>query len=168
MEEPMGALDLTTFCGGSCGTCARSPQHTAFREAAALLAEVVDAHGFSHWMPDVVKGFDYAEFRKGLDFFADRESWLVCTKGCRNGDGGPPFCVRECCREHGVDLCFDCADFPCEKTTAFADMASAAEEYRQLGRAEWLRRQSERASQGYEAHTRKYYQVRRSRSAPGS
>ncbi len=118
----MGALDLTTFCGGSCGTCARSSQHTAFREAAA---------------------FDYAEFRKGLDFFADPESWLVCTKGCRNGDGGPPFCVRECCREHGVDLCFDCADFPCEKTTAFADMVSAAEDYRQLGRAEWLRRQSE-------------------------
>jgi hypothetical protein len=160
----MDVRDLSTYCGGYCGTCARSSEYAAFREAAAVVAELADAHGFAHWLPRLVKGFDYAEFRKGLDFFADSDSWLVCKKGCRQGDGGPPFCVRDCCREHGVSLCFECADFPCEKTAALRGREQAAAEYRELGAAGWLRRQCERASQGYEAHTGKYYRVHRSYS----
>jgi hypothetical protein len=160
----MDVRDLTTYCGGYCGTCARSSEYTAFREAAAVLAELADAHGFAHWLPQLVKGFDYAEFRKGLDFFADPGSWLVCKRGCRQGDGGPPFCVRQCCREHGVDLCFECVEFPCEKTAAFRDREQAAAEYRELGAAGWLRAQREKASQGHEAHTGKYYRVHRGAS----
>jgi hypothetical protein len=63
-----------TYCGGSCATCARHAGTTAFRQAASLLAEVADAHGFYHWMPREVREFDYAEFRKGLAFFADPDS----------------------------------------------------------------------------------------------
>ncbi len=152
--------NLMTYCGSHCGTCARSTGFTAFREAASLLAELTDAHGFHHWMPEAVKDFDYAEFRKGLTFFADPESWLVCRNGCRAGKGGPPSCVRECCREHGVDVCFDCPDFPCEKARAFDGIEDRTREYKQLGRKEWLRRLEEKASHGFEAHTGKYYQVK--------
>ena len=158
--------DLTTYCGGFCGTCARFLGYTAFRDAAALLAELADAHGFRYWLPEEVKEFSYAEFRKGLDFFADPDSWLVCKKGCRGGDGGPPFCVRDCCKEHGIDTCYDCSEFPCARTRAFSRIENSAKEYAELGRAEWLRRQVRSADDGFEAHTGKYYQVRTSAAPP--
>lgn len=158
--------DLMTYCGGFCGTCARSVSYTAFRDAAALLAELADAHGFQHWMPEAAKEFSYSEFRKGLEFFADPDSWLVCKRGCRAGDGGPPFCVRECCRQHNVDVCFDCGDFPCDKTRPFEGIEKRGEEYAELGRAEWLRRRANMARRGFEAHTGKYYHVKRSATPP--
>jgi len=46
-------------------------------------------------MPLEVKEFDYAEFRKGLDFFSREDTWLVCREGCKGGGGGPPDCVRD-------------------------------------------------------------------------
>jgi hypothetical protein len=70
-------------------------------------------------MPGAVKEFDYTEFRKGLGFFADPDSWLVCRNACKGGNGGPPFCVRNCCEQHKVDICFECEEFPCEKTVPF-------------------------------------------------
>ena len=100
--------------------------------------------------------------------FADPKSWLVCKKGCRGGDGGPPFCVRECREQHEVDICFDCPEFPCEKTTAYKGIREKAKEYRELGKAEWVRSQLKKANQGYEAHTGKFYRVCRSDSPPVS
>lgn len=61
--------DLITYCGMNCGSCARYQGLTVFREAIRLVAELVDSHGFQHWMPGAVKEFDYTEFRKALDFF---------------------------------------------------------------------------------------------------
>ncbi len=150
---------LLTYCGGYCGCCARFLRHKSFRNAAALLAEIADSHGFQYWMPLEVKEFDYDEFRKGLDFFSREDTWLVCRKGCKGGGGGPPDCVRECCREHGVDVCFECREFPCGKVKEKNDMMKRAREYRRLGRKEWLRRQDEKARKGFEGHTRKYYRV---------
>jgi hypothetical protein len=34
-----------------------------------------------------------------------------------------------------------------------------ANEYKKLGKDEWLRRQVEKANQGFEPHTKKYYQI---------
>ncbi len=160
--------DLITYCGGFCGTCARCSQYTAFREAASVLAELTEGHGFHHWMPGAVKEFDYTEFRKGLIFFADPDSWLVCRNACKGGNGGPPFCVRNCCEQHKVDICFECEEFPCEKTKPFEGIVERAQEYRTLGRSEWLRRQVEKAHQGFEGHTRKYYRVSTSDTPPES
>ena len=149
--------DLLTYCGAYCGTCARCIDYTAFRQAASLLAELADAHGFQHWLAPAVTDFDYAHFRKGLAFFADADSWLVCKRGCRGGDNGPPFCPRECCQKRAVDVCSECAEFPCEGLKPF--IVERADEYRRVGRAEWLRRRAEEASQGFEAHTGKCYRV---------
>ena len=155
-----------TYCGHYGGQCARYRGYTAFRTAAALLAEVADAHGFRHWMPDAAKEFDYHEFRKGLEFFARDDSWLVCQTCCKGGDGGPPHCVRECCKEHEADVCFECAEFPCEKVKDDDEMMQRARAYRELGREEWLRRAAEDAERGRELHTRKYYKVWMSDTSP--
>jgi hypothetical protein len=151
--------DIVTCCGGYCGTCARWKGYTAFRQAASLVAELVDAHGFRHWMTEAPIGFDYAEFRKGLDFFASEDSWLVCRVPCKEGDAGPPFCVRQCCIEHDVDLCFECPEFPCDKAQADESLMQKASQYQALGRTRWLEQKVHAAQAGVEAHTGKAYRV---------
>lgn len=150
---------MITYCGGYGGCCARYLGYTAFRDAAALLAEIADSHGFHHWMPHEVKEFNYAEFRKGLGFFSREDTWLVCKGCCKGGGGGPPGCVRDCCIKHKVDVCFECSEFPCNKVKDEAAMMEAARKYRELGRDEWLRQHVEKAKHGFEGHTGKYYQV---------
>ena len=148
--------DLVTYCGVHGGTCARWHGFTQFRKFAAYLAEIADGHGFQHWMPQAVKEFDYAEFRKGLDFFSRDNTWLVCRQCCRGGDG-PQCRIRDCCRQHGVDLCFECGEFPCDVVRDHSALLQRAKRYEELGRTEWLWEQVELASQGYEHHTGKCY-----------
>ena len=155
----MDVRDLSTYCGAYCGTCARSSEYTAFREAAAVVAELADAHGFAHWLPGLIKGFDYAEFRKGLDFFASDDTWLVCHECCIGGEGYTECDIRKCCVERGVDICFECSDFPCPKSQR-PGMLERSKEYEQLGRAKWLEREIERADKGYELHLGKYVSIR--------
>jgi len=150
---------LVTYCGlyGAC--CARYLGHRPFRQAAEIVAEICDAHGFHAWMPQVVTEFDYGEFRKGIEFFRRDDTWFVCEGCCKGGGGGPPDCVRKCCVERGVELCFECGEFPCARAAKDAALLARGEEYRRLGREEWLRRQIERAEQGYELHTRWRYRI---------
>jgi hypothetical protein len=154
--------DLITYCGVYGGTCAYHTGHSALRETASILSELTDALGFQHWMPEIVKDFDYKEFRKGLAFFSDQKSWLVCTKCCKDGYGRPNCPMRNCCRERGLDICFDCEEFPCKKIKWDARALKRAEEYKKLGKDEWWRTQVEKANQRFEHHTEKYYQIRTS------
>ena len=41
---------------------------------------------------------------------------MRCNKTCRNG-GGPPFCkIRKCCKEKGIEGCWECDEFEvCDK-----------------------------------------------------
>jgi hypothetical protein len=154
----MSHWELTTYCGSYCGTCARYKDYSILRTAANLLAELINAHGFRYWLPREVS-FNYNEFQKGLDFFRKEDSWLVCQSGCRGGDGEPPDCPRDCCIEHGVDLCFDCQEFPCKKMESDTIMIERAREYKRLGRKAWVQCLVKRAEQGYEHHTNKYYKI---------
>jgi len=151
--------DLITYCGGYGGTCARWCEYTAFRDLAAVLAEWLDAQGYHHWMPSEVEEFDYGEFRKGLDFFGKEDTWLVCRKCCKGGDSNPNCEIRNCCKSHDVEVCFDCDEFPCEKVKDNTGMIERAREYDRLGKHEWLRQQVEKAKKGFEGHTEKYYQI---------
>jgi hypothetical protein len=162
----MEIKDLITYCGAYCGHCARYHGYTVFREAVSTVREIADAHGFQHWMPGAVKDFDYTEFRKGMAFFSNAESWLVCRGSCKNGDGRHDCPMRNCCRERGIDICFDCTNFPCEKTTRNEEIVKRAREYKNLGKDKWLRAQGEKANQGFELHTGKYYQVRTGENPP--
>lgn len=151
--------DLITYCGVYGGTCARWCDYAEFRDLAALLAEWVDAQGFQHWMPHVMEEFNYSEFREGLEFFSKGDSWLVCYRCCKGGDGNPECEIRKCCRERGLEICFDCDEFPCVKVVEDSRMIERARRYRAQGKLEWLQQQVERADRGFELHTGKYYQV---------
>lgn len=155
----MNPEDLITCCGFYGGTCARFVEYTVFRDLAAILAEIVDAHGFHYWMPESVKEFDYTEFRKTLDFFSKKNTWLVCERCCK--DKGCR--IAECCENHGLTICFDCNEFPCDKINGLQHVAKQVrdnyEEYKKLGKEKWLQHQITKAKQGYELHTEKYYQI---------
>ncbi|MFH1688021.1 MAG: DUF3795 domain-containing protein [bacterium] len=149
--------ELITYCGLYGGHCARWQGYPHFRGLARELAEWLESMGCGYWMPHTVGEFNYTEFKKGLDFFADDGNWFTCTKCCHHGDGYPECPVRKCAIEKGVELCFDCAEFPCDVCRPFFDIEERAREYRELGRRRWLARQLEFAEQGYELHTRKCY-----------
>lgn len=151
--------DLITYCGVYGGNCARWCEYTVFRDLANVFAEWLDAQGYQRWMPAHVKEFDYNEFRKGLDFLGNDDSWLVCRKCCKGGDGNPECEIRICCHDRGLALCFECPDFPCDRIKEDERMIQRAEEYKNLGKEKWLKRQIEKAKQGFELHTQKYYQI---------
>jgi len=73
------------------------------------------AERFSRFLPE----FDnYPSFKKLLDFFAHGN----CT-GCRNGTCKHPDCgVFHCYKEKGVEFCFQCEEFPCDKTNFDLDL----------------------------------------------
>jgi len=108
--------DLITYCGLYGGTCARWHEYAAFRDTAATLAEWLDAQGYQYWMPTEVKEFDYTEFRKALDFFSKKDTWLVCTNCCKGDDGNPNCEIRKCCRESGLEYALSAVNSPVIKS----------------------------------------------------
>ena len=153
----MRTEDLTTYCGGYCGQCARWKDNATFTRLASAMAELADAHGFQYWMPNEVKEFDYREFRKALDFFSNKDGWLICKKGCKQGDGNPYCEIRNCCQKHGINLCFECSEFPCDMIRKDKKVMERAREYKELGKEKWLQHQKKKGKKGFEDHTKKYY-----------
>jgi hypothetical protein len=129
------------------------------------MVEWVDSMGFRHWMPEMIEEFDYTNFRAGLGFFAKEDSWLVCHHCCKGGDGNPDCEIRDCCQTRGVDLCFDCDEFPCSRTWIDPAMLRRARKYKQLGRAAWLQRQVEKATAGFEHHIGKCCTIKATKEA---
>jgi len=67
------------------------------------------AERFSSFLP-VFK--NYPSFKKMLSHLAEPN-----CEGCRQGGCKYPDCgVAKCYNEKGVDFCFQCDEFPCEKT----------------------------------------------------
>jgi hypothetical protein len=153
----MSANNLVTYCGVYCGYCGRWHENAVIARLATELAELVDLHGYQHWMPTSVREFDYGEFRKALGFFSKKDSWLICYKGCTYGDGRPNCEIRDCCRERGLDLCFECEEFPCDTVKDNKRMVESAREYKKIGKEERLHQQVKKAREGYELHTEKFY-----------
>ncbi len=81
---------------------------------------------------------------------------LVCH-GCKS-DAVCSFCTechfKKCSSEKGIEFCFECGDFPCEKLTAFRNdeyphhsiIFKNLDEIRTVGVAHWLTLQKERWS----------------------
>ena len=100
-------------CGLSCRKCfsyieGEIGYHS--KELQKLLGNFdIYAERFSAFIPAFK---DYPSFKKMLAFFAEPD-----CEGCRNGTCKYPNCgVIECYREKGVDYCFQCDEFPCDRT----------------------------------------------------
>lgn len=100
-------------CGLSCGKCQAYGDGDIRKHASELklLLGSFDTYAerFSKFLP-VFK--NYPGFRELLNQFS-----AANCKGCRQGDCKYPNCgVATCYKQKGVDFCFQCNEFPCEKT----------------------------------------------------
>ena len=100
-------------CGLSCRKCFANSQG----EIAALSRQLqkrlgsfdIYAERFSAFLPAFQ---DYPPFKELLAYLAQGH-----CDGCREGICLYPDCgVTTCYQEKGVDFCFQCDEFPCEKT----------------------------------------------------
>ncbi len=100
-------------CGLNCSKCQAYSEGDIRMHASELkrLLGSFDAYAerFSKFLP-VFR--NYAAFKEVLGHFSQAN-----CKGCRQGDCKYPNCgVASCYRQKGVDFCFQCAEFPCNKT----------------------------------------------------
>jgi hypothetical protein len=114
-------LEYLAPCGLSCVKCVGYAKGK-IREHAERLRDLLGgfdryAERFSAFLP-VFK--NYSAFRELLEYFCRAD----CS-GCRKGSCKYPNCgVKVCYRGKGVDFCFQCDEFPCEKTNFDPDLKS--------------------------------------------
>ena len=99
-------------CGLVCHTCAACAGGVMKRPAQQLLRYL---EGFDRYA-DKLSAFDprlkkFGEFREVLGMLGE-----ASCEGCRDGVCKFPGCgIAPCVKVMGVDFCFECADFPCDK-----------------------------------------------------
>jgi hypothetical protein len=100
-----------SYCG-LCDDCRLG--NWDFLETVSRLQEYVGrfrADWWLHCFPEG-NGFDFQEFRKGLEWFL---SHTECP-GCKGGRGLENCPIRTCARERQLEHCYLCADLqPCDK-----------------------------------------------------
>ncbi len=94
---------------------------------------------------------EFKTFWKSLEGFC--KSGENC-KGCRSGKCGyPPCAIRKCAAEKKVDVCSSCPEFPCKRFEGLAKtyptLLADARRQREVGLAQWIREQDERAGRGF-------------------
>ena len=112
-------LNFLAPCGLSCRKCMANSEGDIKKSSAALKRQLGNfdkyAERFSSFIP-VFK--NYPVFKEMLDFFITAD-----CRGCRQGDCKYPHCgVAACFKEKKMDFCFQCDEFPCEKTNFDPDL----------------------------------------------
>jgi hypothetical protein len=99
-------------CGLDCERCVRYEQGRVKRLATELAAAL---EGFANMAPRVADRLpalrEYDRFAEILELFGKAD-----CKGCRAGEVQFPMCAaRTCFKEQGVDFCFQCGQYPCQR-----------------------------------------------------
>jgi len=130
-EDILGRL---APCGLDCERCAMYAGGR-IKHLATGLAEALQ--GFENMAPKVADRVpalgEYSHFVEILQLFTE----AGCA-GCRGGGSQLPFCAaRTCYRERGVDFCFQCEEYPCQRNAYPDNMArrwrSANDRMREAG-----------------------------------
>jgi hypothetical protein len=115
MESELAYQDVVARlapCGLDCERCVMYAEGR-IKNLSAGLAQALE--GFEKMAPRVADRLpallEYDRFVEVLKLFTK----AGCA-GCRNGGSQLPFCAaRTCFREQGVDFCFQCKAYPCER-----------------------------------------------------
>ena len=106
-------LNILAPCGLNCVKCFAYSEGE-IKMLSGRLQELLgsfdrSAERFSAFLP-IFK--NYPSFKELLAFFTKSD-----CRGCRNGTCIRPNCgVITCYQKNGVDFCFQCEEFPCNKT----------------------------------------------------
>jgi len=125
-------------CGLNCRKCLAHADGDIRRTSEKLRWLLGDfdryAERFARFSP-VFK--NYPAFKELLAYFAQAD-----CEGCRSGRGKYPNCeVVKCHLEKGVDFCFQCDEFPCDKANFDADL-----------KRRWIRMNNRMKEVGVEAY----------------
>jgi hypothetical protein len=137
--------DEVGYCGIYCRTCYWYTD--TMRKPATQLIDVIKSHSeVAGWIN--YKGGKSAETIKGLEIL----SKAACAFNCKGGGGWDGCPVRTCCVAKGIDFCFECSEFPCEKVWSeksehanvfTANKIKRLREMKEMGVEEWIKKQWE-------------------------
>jgi len=135
-------LEFVTYCGLYCGLCA---ERTRIPQLAAALQQAMAEEGWPFFGPS------FPGFAPFWEFLEKLHTECGCS-GCRAGGGFPQCQIRACALERGLDLCSQCADFPCERVEGLAarypTLIADNRRLQAMGLEQWLGEQDERARRG--------------------
>ena len=151
---------LICYCGAYCGECGMY-RGRVYAKLAQEFLRIIEASDYPDWLPKFFKlDFNFDEFLKGVEYFSKKDTGPYCQEPCKEG-GGPPCKIRPCARERGIEICYECKDFPCEHFSwileKYSDKLKDYERFKKLGLKGWIRFHADRAEKGYACTTRKYY-----------
>jgi hypothetical protein len=132
------------ICGVYCGQCANG--NGRVKILAGELKRLVDTVRYD-WVKDVVKSFNFDEFRKGLEWFSDSQC-PTCLSG-----GGAPCENKKCAPKKSLQSCLLCNDYlTCKDTEYQRDVYPFVVEnfnrVKQVGFQKHLEEEEERAKAG--------------------
>jgi hypothetical protein len=106
-------LKVLAPCGLNCAKCQFCGEGDIKKHAFELRRLLGSFDGYAERFSNFLPVFaNYPAFKALLWQFAEAN-----CGGCRNGDCKYPNCgVAPCSREKGVDFCFQCAEFPCDRS----------------------------------------------------
>ncbi len=107
------------FCGLNCRKCFGYDKGDIKQTSGELQRLLGDFDRYAERFSGFLPVFEnYPAFKELLGHFTQAD----CA-GCRQGQCKFPNCgVAPCARQKGVDLCFQCDEFPCDKTNFDADL----------------------------------------------
>ncbi len=163
MTDINEARILAAYCGIYCGSCGMY-RGRIYAGIAGELLEIMKVANYPEELtinPEADKpDFDFGEFMKGLAYFSKNYSGAYCQESCKDG-GGVPCEIRLCARERGLEICYECHEYPCTHfPLPWVNSPEKMKDYelfRQLGFDGWVQYHAERAAKGYANATRKYY-----------
>lgn len=131
-------------CGVYCGQCPSG--NGRVKMTAGELKRLVDTVRYD-WVKEVVKSFDFDEFRKGLEWFSSAQC-SMCLKG-----GGAPCENKKCAPKKGLQSCLQCSDYlTCKNTEYHRDfypfVVESHNRVKQVGLQKHLEEEQERARAG--------------------
>jgi len=140
----MADLTYVTYCGLYCGLCSA---RNRIPPTARTLREQMRRDGWEHWGEEVPGFREFWVFLKNL---AEPTS----AGGCRSGECGAPFCgIRKCARQRGVDVCWQCDEYPCQRVLGLAKgypmLLADGQRAKEIGLDAWIAEQEERARTGF-------------------
>lgn len=118
MEE---ILDILAPCGLNCVKCLSHKDSKIKNLSSELQKELGNFDKYAERFSDFRPAFkNYPAFKELLDTFTQGS-----CEGCRSGGCKYPDCgVYNCYKEKGIDFCYQCEEFPCEKSNFKGDLKS--------------------------------------------
>ncbi len=132
------------ICGVYCGQCPNG--NGRVKMMAMELKRLVDTTRYN-WVKEVVRSFNFDDFRKGLEWFSQAQCPM-----CLNG-GGAPCENRKCASSKNLQNCLLCNDYPTCKNTEYQRdvypfVMDNYNHVKQVGFEKYLEEEEERARAG--------------------